>query len=160
MAKIKDRRKFFRDGLHKLYLPYYDQLCDELPKEFQPYFGKRTLEEQNDLFQIGRYGDVRKTVTDAKGYESPHVWGMASDWCLFTDSGAAYWPALSGPDAHLWNPYREAITMSGLKWGGEFKRVDAPHNELRISLSWKIPASIIEKDGYDKAIEFIQECMF
>src|SRR3990167_2907588 len=89
---IGDRRAFFRQGLSDLYLPLYDRLCQLLGPEWKPYSGFRTTENQDSIFSLGRMQasdgswtviDKGKTRTDAKGGESPHNWGCATDWTYF-----------------------------------------------------------------------------
>jgi hypothetical protein len=128
---VESRRTKFRKGLSTLYLPYYDALCDILPEEWQPYYGLRTFEEQNRLWAQGRQ-TPGKRVTNAKGGQSPHNYGCATDWTVWED-GQPLWPAASDK---LWTVYEDACDKVGLRWGGTFTARDCPHNELSLSVGW------------------------
>lgn len=135
-----DRRVRFEKGLSGLYLPLYRMLANTLPGEWQPYCGLRDFQEQDHLFAQGRQNDA-KIVTNAKGGESPHNYGCASDWTIFQD-GKPLW--LGREDAR-WNVYRDACRRLGLRWGGDWNGNDIRdrndndlyHNELAITCSWK-----------------------
>jgi len=139
---MKDRRLYFRKGLNKLYLPYYDALCDTLKDQrWQPYSSVRTAIEQRSLYEQGR-SKPGHVVTNAKEWQSPHNYGCASDWCLWDDHGRPDWPDAGST---LWSNYSEAVTKVGLTWGGEFD--DSPHNELKISYTWKHLATVHKYEG-------------
>jgi hypothetical protein len=165
-----DRRFKFRQGLSSLYLPYYDQLCADLPDEWQPYQGLRTIDEQTNLWRQGReipgpnatkerpLGD---TVTDAQGGFSPHNYGCATDWTIFVN-GKPQWMKLSDP---RWKVYQNAIMKARLKWGGDWnmngksedeRRKDFPHNELPIACSWRHVREVYAKLGMRSAQEKIE----
>jgi hypothetical protein len=126
-----DRRKRFRIGLATEYLHLYDGLCALLDNKWQPYRGKCTIEAQDALYAQGRTapGEI---VTNAKGLESPHPHGCASDWAIFDDKGHPVWPHKEDP---IWNEYTTAIWKVGLRSGSEFGDID--HNELMIQGKWK-----------------------
>ena len=147
---MRDRRALYRLGLSTLYLPYYDALCLLLGPEWQPYCGLRSFVEQTALYMRGRVTPGAK-VTNAKGGESPHNYGCASDWCLF-EGNRAVWPPQGDPK---WSEYGEAIAKVGLKWGGEWQ--DNPHNELPIVCSWKHVLVEFNKGSMLAAQQFIEE---
>lgn len=131
---IQDRRKHFRESLASEYLPHYDALCGLLDEKWQPYAGKRTIEQQSSLYEQGRSlpGEV---VTDAQGIESAHCHGCATDWTIFDNNGRPTWLHKNDP---LWDEYTTAIwKVGGLRSGAEFKSDDIDHNELQISGKWK-----------------------
>jgi hypothetical protein len=150
--KMSDRRERFRHGLSSLYLPHYELLCQELPPEWQPYYGSRSFYEQDLLFASGRSRPGR-ILTEAKGGESPHNYGCASDWCLWDERGVPYWPPVGDS---VWQVYANACEKAGLRWGGDFHRPDGPHNELWIDCSW--PHILVEytKGGMRMAQEHIE----
>lgn len=128
------RRERFRVGLSGLYEPYYLHLCAELPAEWQPYWGVRDFPTQDDLFAIGRTVEpIGKDfeVTGAKGGESSHNYGCASDWTIFQE-GKPLW--MRKDDAR-WSVYLEAIKKAGLMSGSAWG--DLYHNELPIACKWK-----------------------
>lgn len=150
-----ERRSKFRQGLSSLYIPHYDALCGLLGPEWQPYSGFRTFIEQDRLYAQGRQGDTRPTVTDAKGGESPHNYGCATDWCLWGPDGQPIWPDKASPD---WRPYLQAIEKVILRPGSEF--MDYPHNELIIHCSWKHVYLAFKQNGMVAAQQKIQESSF
>lgn len=91
--------------------------------------GTRTYAEQNALFRIGRFGDSRAKVTNARGGQSNHNFGIAWDIGVFENGKYMTTSA----------PYRQAAEaglFDGLEWGGHwisFK--DFPHYQLPTGLS-------------------------
>lgn len=86
--------------------------------------GTRTYAEQDALFAQGRTKPGRR-VTNAKGGESNHNFGIAFDIGVF--KGKEYLDESTGYDVV------GAIGMEiGLEWGGEWTTiVDKPHFQLR-----------------------------
>lgn len=149
-----NKRERHRKGLSGLYLPLYDALCMELPTEWDPTDGLRTFIEQDALWMKGRVLTGERKVTNAKAGESPHNYGMASDWCLWRE-GFPFYPDLE-KQHQLWGVYQELVEKLGLRWGGDWK--DAPHNELRISGSfkWRECLPHYEAGGQEAVEEFIR----
>ena len=83
--------------------------------------GTRDYEEQNALFRQGRFGNPGKKVTNARGGQSWHNFGLAWDIGLF--EGGKY--------VTLDTKYRQAAAhgkVAGLEWGGDWKTFpDVPH---------------------------------
>ena len=87
--------------------------------------GRRTIAEQNALFAKGRTEPGAK-VTNAKGGDSPHNYGLAIDFCFLDAKGKASWA-----DSHPWAAVAAFGKALGLTWGGDWKKfVDRPHLEL------------------------------
>jgi len=85
----------------------------------------RTDEEQDALYNQGRNGNYGKIVTNARGYESPHAFGIAFDVCKNV-KGEEY------SDNTFFDIVGELGESIGLTWGGRFtKFVDKPHFEDR-----------------------------
>ena len=90
----------------------------------------RTLEEQEALYAQGRTkpGNI---VTNARGYQSPHAWGIAFDFCR-NEKGREY----DNSDNFFDKAGEIAKTIFDnteydLFWGGDFKSfVDKPHVEM------------------------------
>ena len=150
-----DRRAKFRRGLSSLYIPHYDALCGVLGEEWQPYFGFRTFVEQDQLYAKGRQGNPGEIITNARGGESAHNYGCASDWCLWNPDGTPFWPERNDPQ---WMPYLHAIEKVRLQDGASFN--DFPHNELRIACSWKHVYVAFKQNGMTAAQQKIQESIF
>jgi len=91
--------------------------------------GRRTIKDQNALYQQGRT-TAGSVVTNAKGGQSPHNFGLAVD-CAPMKGSDVWWDAPEG----YWETYGAIAESHGLKWGGHFKSIiDRPHIE---TLDWK-----------------------
>lgn len=86
--------------------------------------GLRTFAEQESLYAQGRTKPGNR-VTNARGGQSNHNYGLANDITIFKNSK---------PDWNDLTPYRllgrEAKKL-GLEWGGDWKAVDMPHVQLK-----------------------------
>lgn len=81
--------------------------------------GYRSIEEQERLYAQGRTKPGKK-VTNARGGDSWHNWGLAADYA-FIINGKVTW---DGP----WTTFGKIARECGLEWGGDFKSiVDRPH---------------------------------
>lgn len=146
---MTNAREKYRKGLSNLYLPLYDSLCNLLPPEWEPRQGLRTVEYQNELYAQGR--TVKGLiVTKAKGGESAHNYGCATDWYPFIDGKPIY-----DTKDKIWEVYVNACEKAGLFWGGNFG--DFPHNELHINISYKNLKEILDKEGMEAAMKKISE---
>ena len=77
--------------------------------------GLRTFAEQDELFRQGR-SKPGQVVTNAKGGQSNHNYGLAVDLCPFVNNKPKW-------DAEA--------TKRGLEWGGNWKKfIDKPHVQL------------------------------
>jgi len=84
----------------------------------------RTIAEQNALYSQGR--TIKgKIVTNAKGGQSVHNYGLAVDFCLVKD-GKAFWD-----EKHKdWLKVVAIFKKNGFTWGGDWKTFkDYPHFE-------------------------------
>jgi peptidoglycan L-alanyl-D-glutamate endopeptidase CwlK len=87
--------------------------------------GMRTFAEQDELYAKGRTkpGEV---VTQARGGESNHNYGLAVDLCPFTNDK----PDWNAP-VSAWAAIGAAAEKHGLEWGGQWKKfIDKPHVQL------------------------------
>lgn len=86
--------------------------------------GLRTFAEQDALFAQGRT-KKGQIVTNAKGGQSNHNYGLAVDLCPFVD-GKPQWNDNLG----FVRIGAEAVKQ-GLEWGGSWKKfIDKPHVQL------------------------------
>ena len=91
----------------------------------------RTQSEQEALYAKGRT-EPGNIVTNARGYQSPHCWGVAFDFCR-NKKGWEY----DNTDGFFDKVGRIAETMFNnteydLFWGGDFRTfVDKPHVEMK-----------------------------
>lgn len=88
----------------------------------------RSKEAQDVLYAVGRTTKLTSPrLTNAKGGESFHNYGVAFDCCFLTDASITY----EGP----WEIYAEEGKKLGLEWGGDFPVVDKPHMQLTLGYS-------------------------
>lgn len=108
------------------------------------YCGFRSPEWQDDLYAQGRTKEG-KIVTQAKGWQSYHNYGLAFD-CVEIRRGQALW------ENSRWPEIAESAKTFGLEWGGVFVKKDKPHFQLTYGLHWsKLHGMVINgktKDGF------------
>jgi peptidoglycan L-alanyl-D-glutamate endopeptidase CwlK len=100
--------------------------------------GTRTYDQQNALYRQGRRGNAGPIVTNARGGQSNHNFGIAWDIGLF-DSGKY----LTGANARENAAYESAAVRglanglaSKLEWGGSWKTFqDQPHYQAVANLA-------------------------
>lgn len=95
--------------------------------------GTRSYAEQNALFTKGRFGNPGPKVTNARGGQSNHNFGIAWDIGIFTPQGG--YVQADGPYVQA-----AALGMAGthgeIEWGGNWTSfVDLPHYQLAQPLS-------------------------
>ena len=100
----------------------------------------RTFEEQDELYAIGRTKAGRK-VTNAKGGQSIHNYGLAIDFALLIDGKTASWEDLKDFDGDRkadWLEVVEVFEKAGWEWGGRWKSfVDKPHLQKTFGNNWR-----------------------
>ena len=90
--------------------------------------GTRTYAEQNTLFRQGRSGNPPPKVTNARGGQSNHNFGIAWDIGIFKNG------AYLG-ESPLYDKAAEAGLTAELEWGGNWKSFkDKPHYQLATGL--------------------------
>ena len=91
--------------------------------------GTRSYEEQNALFRRGRFGNPGPRVTNARGGQSRHNFGIAWDIGIF--DGGSY----LGESA-LYDRAAAVGLFEAIEWGGHWTGfVDRPHYQLALALS-------------------------
>lgn len=119
--------------------------------------GLRTIQEQNDLYQLGR-GKVNpdgqskskpkgNIVTNAKGGSSLHNYGLAVDFAILHDKdGNGEYEELSwntaldfDKDGVIdWQEVVKIFKDAGYEWGGDWRTiVDRPHIQKTFGYTWK-----------------------
>ena len=110
-----------------LYQPFADQVvallkkCDDEGLKGGIYMGLRTYQEQDALYAQGRTVKGKLIVTNAKGGQSYHNFGLAVDYVFKDRYGNWTWQG-------QYNIIGEIAKECGLEWGGgwaSFK--DIPH---------------------------------
>lgn len=96
--------------------------------------GLRTFDEQNKLFA------QRPKVTNAKGGQSIHNYGLAFDFCL-ADGGRTIWDTVKDFDNDKVADWMEVVKVfkaAGYTWGGDFRSItDRPHFEKTFGHTWQ-----------------------
>jgi peptidoglycan L-alanyl-D-glutamate endopeptidase CwlK len=106
----------------------------------------RTFKEQDELYAKGRTklfdskGKRLGVVTNAKGGQSYHNYGLAIDICLIIDGKVASWDWQKDFDNDKVADWMEVVNIFksyGWEWGGDWKFIDRPHFQKTFGLSTK-----------------------
>ncbi len=99
-----------------------------IPIDAKIISGTRSYAEQNELFRQGRFGNPGKKITNARGGQSNHNFGIAWDIGIF--DGGKYITT-----APLYREAADAGFNDDLVWGGHWIRFpDLPHYQLATGL--------------------------
>ena len=100
----------------------------------------RTFAEQDELYAQGRT-KPGKRITNAKGGQSLHNYGVAIDFALLIDGKTASWEDLKDFDGDRksdWLEIVEVFEQAGWEWGGRWKSfTDKPHLQKTFGNSWR-----------------------
>ena len=115
----------------------------------------RTFAEQDELYAQGRT-KPGKRITNAKGGQSLHNYGVAIDFALIIDGKTASWEDLKDFDGDRkadWMEIVEVFEAAGWEWGGRWKGfVDKPHLQKTFGNDWRTLLKRTQegkmKDGY------------
>lgn len=124
----------------------------------------RTYAEQDTLYAIGRTVNPKAgKVTNARGGQSYHNFGMAFDIVLLKDTNGdgtfetASWETNVDFDGDGKADWKEIVTIAkqhGWEWGGDWKFTDMPHFQKTfgfsvVQLDTKVKAGkVIDKSPY------------
>jgi len=126
----------------------YEEICKALTDKVGCRFAYtlRTMEEQDALYAIGRTKPGNK-VTNARGGESMHNYGLALDIVLLIDKDgngtyetASWNRAIDVDGDHIsdWQEIVNIFKMYGWEWGGNWNTFpDYPHFQKSYGLSIK-----------------------
>jgi len=90
--------------------------------------GTRSYAEQDALYRRGRFGNTSPRVTNARGGQSNHNFGIAWDIGLFEGGG---YLTDDTPYARV-----SSLRPAAVDWGGDWTTFrDPPHYQLRLPLS-------------------------
>ncbi|MCM3173577.1 M15 family metallopeptidase [Paenibacillus sp. MER 99-2] len=100
--------------------------------------GYRSIEEQDALFDQGRTG-TGNIVTNARGGESYHNYGLAIDFALRTPQGEIVWDMERDDNGNGEPDWMEVVALAkdlGFTWGGDWANFpDYPHLQMDFGLS-------------------------
>lgn len=102
--------------------------------------GLRTLTEQTNLYNQGRFGNPGPIVTNAKAGKSYHNYGLAVDFCLLLPNGKEVsWSTTRDGNLDLLPDWAQVVTIAkkyDFAWGGDWRSFkDMPHFEMTFGLS-------------------------
>lgn len=102
--------------------------------------GFRTFAEQDALYAQGRT-KPGKPVTNARGGQSLHNYGLAIDACVIKN-GKITW------DEKEYRQFGEFAKTADLEWGGDWKTFkDLPHVQIKSLPSYKVILEVYKKEG-------------
>lgn len=136
LDRIETFHPLLRDKLKEWYLEANNKL---LPKGYRLRITHvyRSIQEQNDLYAQGRTkkGSI---VTNAKGGQSIHNYGLAFDFVILRDlDNNGTFETADFTVNEYWKRVANYFKSKGFTWGGDFKSFkDAPHLEYSKGLSW------------------------
>jgi len=145
--KTVERIWFLHPALRNEALEIYSDIAEALKGKAICRFAYtlRTFAEQNDLYAQGRT-KAGKIVTNAKGGESYHNYGLAIDIVLLKDTDGngsfetASWETnvdFDGDGVADWQEVVKIFKSYGFEWGGDWKFSDKPHFQKTLGCSIK-----------------------
>jgi peptidoglycan L-alanyl-D-glutamate endopeptidase CwlK len=141
MDKITlERIQLLHPKLREEGLKIYTEICTALTGKAMCRFAYtiRTFAEQDALFY------AKPQVTKAKGGQSYHNYGLATDIVLIVDKDgdgkyeSASWDVKSDFDGDGKSDWQEVVAIFkryGWEWGGDWKFYDAPHFQKTLGYS-------------------------
>ncbi|MRX74058.1 M15 family peptidase [Bacillus lacus] len=100
--------------------------------------GFRSIERQNDLYERGRSAPG-SIVTNARGGDSYHNYGLAVDFALRTPDGDVTWDMEYDGNGNGQSDWMEVVEIAknlGFEWGGDWQHFrDYPHLQMNFGYS-------------------------
>lgn len=142
-----DRIADLHPRLREEALEIYKEICEALTGRALCRFAftLRTIEQQDALYAQGRT-KPGKIVTNAKGGQSMHNYGLAIDIVLLIDKDkngsyeSASWETnvdFDGDGKADWQEVVKVFKSYGWEWAGDWKFVDMPHFQKTFGKSIK-----------------------
>lgn len=149
-----DRIKLMHPKLRGALLNEYLEINTKLPKGVRLRFTQtlRTIDEQNDIYAQGRT-KPGKIVSNAKGGQSIHNYGLAFDFVILYDkNNDGIFETASWDEDKYWTQVVNYFKSKNWFWGGDFKSFkDSPHFEKTFGYNGYKPLL----DKYNKNDTFI-----
>jgi peptidoglycan LD-endopeptidase CwlK len=127
--------------LHPIVKERSDQLVQQAAKKGIVVLitdGFRSVDEQNTIYEQGRTTEGN-IVSNAKGGESYHNYGLAIDFALETPSGDVIWDRQYDRNENGKSDWSEVVKIAkslGFEWGGDWKDFkDYPHFQMDFGLT-------------------------
>lgn len=155
-----DRIKLLHPKLRDEAVLLYEEICKVLTGKAICRFTHtlRTFAEQDALYAQGRTKKGSK-VTNAKGGQSYHNYGLAIDIALLVDKDGdgsfetASWDTKTDFDGDKKADWQEIVAIFkryGYEWGGDWRFVDAPHFQKSYGHSIVTLQQLHKTDKVDK----------
>lgn len=100
--------------------------------------GLRTVQEQDALYRQGRTADGQ-IVTNVKGGDSFHQYGLAFDFALRAKDGEVLWDLKYDGNHNGLSDWMEVVSIAkrkGFSWGGDWENFrDYPHLQMDFGYS-------------------------
>lgn len=154
--KTLERIKLLHPKLRAEVSAIYDEIVAALSGKAICRFAYtlRTFAEQDALYAQGRTKPGNK-ITNAKGGQSYHNYGLAIDIVLLIGN-AASWDTKSDFDGDGKSDWQEVVAIfkrHGWEWGGDWKFTDMPHFQKTLGksiadLQALIKLNKVDKDGF------------
>ena len=148
LDRIKTAHPKLRDSLMAQYIECNNKLGKYVRLRFAYVY--RSNKEQDALF------NQRPKVTNAKGGQSIHNYGLAFDIVLLLDKDkngtfeAASWDTVTDFDGNGksdWMQVVEYFKSKGWVWGGDWKSFkDAPHFQFDYGFDWQTLKARVDKN--------------
>lgn len=141
LERIKLLHPKLRDEAFSIYEEIVSALSGKAACRFA--YTLRTFAEQNALYAQGRTRPGQR-ITNAKGGQSYHNYGLAIDIVLLLDKDGngtyetASWDTKTDFDDDKKSDWQEIVAIFkryGWEWGGDWKFVDAPHFQKSLGKS-------------------------
>ena len=131
LERINTSHPLIREDLQKLYIAINNQLPKGVRLRFSHVF--RTNEEQDDLY------NKRPKVTNAKGGQSIHNYGLAFDIViLFDKDGNGTFETASWEQDKYFAKVVSFFKNNGYTWGGDWTSFkDNPHFQKDFGYTWR-----------------------
>lgn len=132
ISRIKQAHPIIRKELEALYIECNNLLPKGVRLRFSSVF--RSVTEQNALY------NQRPKVTNARGGQSIHNYGLAFDYVILLDKDNN--GTFESIEWNVSNKYHKKVIAffksKGYEWGGDWKSFhDYPHFQKAFGLSWQ-----------------------
>ena len=162
------RIEFLHPKVRTEVLEIYGHICDNILTKnvlLRFTYTLRTVKEQDALYAQGRTVSGKR-VTDAKGGQSIHNYGLALDIVLLVDKDgngtyeSASWDLKADYDKDTLSDWMEVVNYfksKGWVWGGNWKYfIDNPHFEKTFGHTWRTLQPLVNSGKVikDKGINY------
>jgi len=131
----------------------YNEAVKDTPGAVHPIITQtmRTLEQQDALYAQGRFKIPGKIVTNSRGGQSYHNYGLAIDFTLEING------KLSWEVDNNWMIVVNWFKDHGFAWGGEWKGLkDFPHFENRLGRNWRELIKMYDQKDFIPGTKFLK----